>query len=213
MPGKAAKVVITERQQALLQTLAFARSSPQGLATRAEMILLAFAGHKNEEVAAKLQCERHSVGYWRRRWRDVFDQLIVIECLEKPIALQEAIVEVLSDLPRAGCGGTFSAEQIAQIIAVACEPPEKSARPITHWTARELTDEVIQRKIVPAISVRQVGRFLKDSGTATAQEPFVAQHDRERPSRLQTASARGLRHLCVSGQTPGKGRHSHDLCR
>ena len=86
---------------------------------------------------------------------------MLIECVEKPAALREAIEEVLSDLPRAGCGGTFTAEQIAQIMAVACEPPENSGRPVTHWTPRELADEVIERGIVPSISVRHVGRFLK----------------------------------------------------
>ena len=44
MPGMAAKVVITERQQLLLQTMAFSRCCPRGLAHRAEIILLAFDG-------------------------------------------------------------------------------------------------------------------------------------------------------------------------
>lgn len=180
MPGKAAKVVITERQQAELQSLAFARSTPRGLALRAEIILLGFGGMKNDAIAAKLNCERHGVGVWRRRWRKAFAQLVVIECVEQPYALREAIAEVLSDRPRAGCGGKFTAEQIALILATACEPPEKSGRPISHWTSRELTEEVIKRQIVPAISVRQVGRFLKDSDAPAAQKPLLAQHDRER---------------------------------
>src|SRR3954453_11252786 len=161
MPGMAAKVIITERKKHVLQTLAFSRSCAQGLAHRAEIILLAFAGLKNEVIAEKLQCERHGVGIWRRRWQQYFERLTIIECAEKPHALREAIAEVLSDLPRAGCGGKFTAEQIALILAVACEPPEKSDRPITHWTARELADEVVKRGIVTSISVRQVGRFLK----------------------------------------------------
>jgi putative transposase len=161
MPGMAAKVVITERQQEVLQTMVWSRACPQGLAHRAEIILLAFAGCTNEVIAERLNCERHGVGIWRRRWQQAFARLVVIECLENPAALREAIETVLGDLPRAGCGGTFTAEQIAQILAVACEPPENSGRPVTHWTARELTDEVIQRGIVPSISVRQVGRFLK----------------------------------------------------
>ena len=175
MPGTAAKVVITEGQQQVLQTMAFSRSCPQGLAHRAEIILLAFEGLKNDEIAAKLHCERHGIGVWRKRWQKAFHRLTVVECVEKPPALRNAIQVVLGDLPRAGCGGKFTSEQIAQIIAVACEPPEKSGRPVTHWTPRELTDEVIKRQIVPSISVRQVGRFLKDGGTSTAQEPVLAQ--------------------------------------
>ena len=189
MPGMAAKVIITERQQQLLQTMAFSRGCPQGLAHRAEIILLAFEGLKNEEIAKKLNCERHGIGIWRKRWQKAFHQLTVIECMEKTPALREAISDVLGDRPRAGCGGKFTAEQIAQILTVACEPPEKSGRPVTHWTPRELTDEVIKRGIVTAISVRHVGRFLKDGGTATAQESLLAQRQSQGRGRLRTASA------------------------
>jgi putative transposase len=185
----AAKVIVTERQQQMLQTMAFSRCSPQGLAHRAEIILLAFEGLKNEEIAKNLNCERHGIGTWRRRWQRAFHQLTVIECVEKPPALREAIEEVLGDLARAGCGGKFTAEQIAQILAVACEPPEKSGRPVTHWTPKELTDEVIQRGIVTSISVRQVGRFLKDGGASASQEPVLAQRQSEGRGRLRTASA------------------------
>lgn len=189
MPGMAAKVVISERQQEVLQSMVWSRSCPQGLAHRAEIILLAFSGLKNEVIAARLGCERHGVGTWRRRWRKFFPRLIVIECTEPPPALRAAIAEVLGDLPRAGCGGKFTAEQIAQILAVACEPPDQSGRPVTHWTPRELTDEVIQRGIVASISVRQVGRFLKDGRTSAAQKPLLAQRESERPGHVRTASA------------------------
>lgn len=73
------------------------------------------------------------------------------------------IKQVLSDAPRSGCTGTFTAEQVTEILAVACEPPENSNRPIEHWTHRELTDEVIKRGIVPSISISRVGSFLKDA--------------------------------------------------
>ena len=66
-----------------------------------------------------------------------------------------------SDLPRSGSPGKFTAEQVTQILAVACEDPEASGRPVTHWTPRELADEVAKRGIVESISPRQVGRFLK----------------------------------------------------
>jgi putative transposase len=192
MPGMAAKVIVTERQQRMLRTMAFSRGCPRGLAHRAEIILLAFEGFRNEEIAEKLDCERHGIGTWRRRWQKAFPRLTVIECVEKPPALRAAIEAVLGDLPRAGCGGKFTSEQIAQVLAVACEPPEKSGRPVTHWTPRELTDEVVQRGIATSISVRQVGRFLKDGGASAAQEPILAQRQSQGRGRLRTASARRL---------------------
>ena len=57
--------------------------------------------------------------------------------------------------------GIDGAGQVAQIIGVACELPEESDRPVTHWTPREVADEVIQRGIVESISPRHVDRVLK----------------------------------------------------
>ena len=71
--------------------------------------------------------------------------------------------------------GTFEPEQIAQIIAVACEDPQDCGRPVSHWTPRELTDEVIKRGIVVSISPRSVGRFLKRSGFEAPPESLLAE--------------------------------------
>lgn len=161
MPGKAAKVVITERQHEILQRWVRSRSCPRGLAQRAEVILLAFDRLQNGPIAEQLGCERHAVGIWRRRWADAFDTLVRIECAEGLSAVETAIEDVLSDHPRCGRPGTFTPDQIALILAIACEPPEDSGRPVTHWTPTELAEEVVARKIVPSISVRHVGRLLK----------------------------------------------------
>jgi putative transposase len=175
MPGKAAKVVITERQQEHLQAIVRRTTAPQRLVQRARIILMAFEGWKNEPIAEFLRCERHQVGIWRQRWRDAWMSLILVECEEGVEALGETVEELLNDLPRAGWAGKFSAEQVTRILAVACEPPEKSGRPVTHWTARELADEAVKRNIVESISPRQVGRFLKDGGPQAASEPVLAQ--------------------------------------
>ena len=52
---------------------------------------------------------------------------------------------MLSDEPRSGRPATFEPEQICQIVALACESPETSDRPVTHWTHAELADEAIKR--------------------------------------------------------------------
>lgn len=175
MPGRARKLILTERQQAILQTMTRSSTCPQAVAQRARMILLAFDGLSNEGIAEQLGCERHAVGPWRHRWADAFERLVLIECCEKPSALPRAIEELLSDLPRSGSPGKFTAEQVTQILALACEDPEESGRPVTHWTPRELADEAAKRGIVESISPRQVGRFLKIRGTPTASQPLLAQ--------------------------------------
>jgi transposase len=162
MPGKAAKVVVTERQQAVLLELSRSRTEPPMWIQRAKIVLRAFAGRKNQEIAAEVGLNRVQVGTWRRRWQRAWKALTELECSE-PKRLREAVREVLRDAPRAGAPGKFTAEQVAQILAVACEPPEQSGRPITHWTRDELRDEVVQRGLVPSISESQVGRFLRQA--------------------------------------------------
>ena len=163
MPGKARKVVISERQQEILRAVKNSRTASVRETQRAAIVLLAFAGMVNEEIAECVRLERHQVGHWRVVWAKAFPRLILVECQESPAALRKAILAVLADAPRPGCPGKFTAEQLAQIIAVACEPPAKSDRPINHWTARELADEVVKRKIVDSISATHVGRILDEA--------------------------------------------------
>ena len=175
MPGRASKIIITERQQEVLQTMTRSSTCPQALAQRARMILLGFDGLDNQDIADRIGCERHAAGIWRRRWAKAWQRLVLIECCEKESALPTAIEELLSDLPRSGCPGKFTAEQVTQVLAVACEPPEDSGRPVTHWTPRELADEVTKRGIVESISARHVGRFLKYRRTPAPPQSLLAQ--------------------------------------
>jgi transposase len=78
--------------------------------------------------------------------------------------LLQQIVEFLRDEPRRGAHPIYTPEQICQIVALALEnPAERSERPISHWTTRELAHEAQKRKIVPRISARTVGRFLNEA--------------------------------------------------
>ena len=163
MPGKAAKVVVTETQQEFLLTPRDARTSPKHLAQRAEIVLLGFEKQTKEDIAQRVGLERHQVGEWRRRWRDNWERLILIECSATRAELQRAIRETLFDQPRPGSSGTFTPEQITLIIALACEPPEQSGRPITHWTHKELADEAVQRGSVESISASRVGCDLREA--------------------------------------------------
>src|SRR3954466_9648646 len=163
MPGQAAKVVISERQQEILHEFSRSRTGPYSLRQRSAIILLAFTGLLNEQIAPQVGLERHQVGVWRCRWAEAFDRLVLVECLEGAQALRAAIRDLLADAARPGAPGKFTAEQLAQIFAVACEPPEKSGRPITHWTQAELADEVTRRGIVASISPRHLGRLLNEA--------------------------------------------------
>jgi hypothetical protein len=130
---------------------------------RAKIILEAFEGKLNGDIAVQVGLDRVQLGMWCRRWADSFGALVAIECRETNAELMRTIRQVLSDAPRCGAPCTFTAEQVTQILAVACEPPENSARPINCWTHRELKEEVILRGIVPAISQSQVGSYLQNA--------------------------------------------------
>src|SRR3954467_8083636 len=80
MPGSAAKVVITERQHEVLRKMSTATTLAQRLVQRATLILLAFAGMANQDIAARVGRERHQIGMWRRRWQRAFPDLVRIEC-------------------------------------------------------------------------------------------------------------------------------------
>ena len=121
MPGKTAKVTITERQNDILRTIQNAPTASSQLRQRAAIILLAFNRQGNPQIAAQVGLSRRQVSLWRRRWADAWDRLIRIECLESHAALRRAIEQVLRDEPRSGPPGKFTPEQIVQILAVACE--------------------------------------------------------------------------------------------
>ena len=163
MPGSAAKVLITERQQEILQEFVKSRTTALRLVQRATIVLRAFARVDNADIASELGLGPDCVGLWRRRWAKVWPRLSVFECAESKTDLRRAIAAILDDKARSGNPGKFTPEQITLILALACEPPEKSGRPITHWTNAELAAEASKRGIVESISASQVGRYLREA--------------------------------------------------
>ena len=185
MPGKAAKITVTERQHDILLTLRNAITAPSHLRQRAAVILLAFDGLRNEDIAEKLGLGQRQVGRWRRRWAKAWSGLIDLECRETKADLRRAIEAVLTDAPRPGAPGKFTPEQVTQILAVACEPPEKSGRPITHWTAQELADEVVKRGIVTSISTSQVSRYLREAALQPHKSRYWLNTTEKDPEQFQ----------------------------
>ena len=165
MPGPKAIVIhLSEAAVSGLTKLIKAHQTGQQMVRRARIILAAGQGHSNSQIARDLGVEVETVRLWRRRWQ-----------LLEPIPLSDLSVEErLTDLPRPGAPAQITADQRCQIEALACEKPEQSGRPITHWTHREIADELIQRKIVDTISPRHAGRLLKRGGSQTPSDPVLA---------------------------------------
>jgi homeodomain-containing protein/Homeodomain-like domain-containing protein len=163
----------------VLEQVARAAGTPQALARRARIVLAAADGASNRGLAQRLAVARNTVQAWRDRWAAAAEALQAAE-LEggdgDDRALLAVVRAVLADAPRAGGPATFTPEQWCQIMAVACEPPGDSGRPIGQWTPRELADEARKRQIVGSISARTVGRFLVSGGgrRQAAPEPVLA---------------------------------------
>ena len=159
----AADVRVTDRQRALLEKwVRNPASTPHRLMERCKVVLMSADGVANAEQARRLGIDRQRVRRWRTRWADWETRLAEAEVKDATARdLAKLLTEALSDAPRPGTPGKFTAEQLAQIISVACEPPEDSGRPVTHWVPTELADEVQKRSIVDSISPRHLDRFLK----------------------------------------------------
>ena len=174
--GAKPKVIdVSKRQQGILKKIVKRKKSPQDLVRRAQ-IILASADRKarNQHIADDLGTSRLTVRTWRKRWESAKEALETVEERKDDKELERYIIEVLADEYRSGTPPTFTPEQICQIMAVACEEPKQSGRPINAWTLKELVDEVIKREIVTGISERQVGRFLKGQRSQTAPMALLA---------------------------------------
>jgi transposase len=167
------KVVLSEQERAELERLVRAYTTGQQLALRARIVLLAGDGWNNLQIARELGVDDETPGHWRRRWLKFGDA-----------PLEElSVAKRLADAPKPGAPPKFTPEQICQIIALACEKPAESGRPISQWSHGELADEIVRRGIVQSISPRHAGRLLKRSRSQTAPDPVLADARRRRASR------------------------------
>ena len=161
MPGPTAvEVVLTDEERKELEALVRAGKTPQRIVFRARIILTLAEVRNVTDAAEQLRTRRETARIWRRYWSE-----------RAGLPTRER----LEDAERPGTPPTITSEQWCKILALACEPPEQSGRPITHWTPRELAEEAIKREIVTSISTRHVGRFLKSGRVEAAQKSVLAQ--------------------------------------
>ena len=160
MASRSAAIVLSIGERSELERLIRGHSTPQHLARRARMIVLAADGVGVGETAERLGVWRKGVSTWRARW------LAGVE--------GKSAGERLCDAPRSGAPATITAEQTCAIVALACERPDGGGTPISHWSTGDLAREAVRRGIVNSISPRQVGRFLKRIRPQAASGPPLA---------------------------------------
>jgi transposase len=153
-------ITFCDDQRRCLEELERGHTTPQQVALRARMMLLAGDGVGVREIARRLGVWPKTVRRWHKRWRSS--------------PADAAVAARLADAPKSGAPARITPEQICAIFAIACETPSASGRPITHWSQREVAEEAMRRGVVDRISQRSVGRFFKRIGLEAASHPLLA---------------------------------------
>ena len=127
-------VVLGSRRKARLEAIVRRASSPQALARRARIVLLAHAGWPNARIAAELGCAVNTVRTWRRRFA-------------------RGGVPSLCDRPRSGRPEVYGPDIRLAIVATATSVPPEGVSARAHaLIAGQLAGT--------GISVSQAGRIL-----------------------------------------------------
>ncbi len=144
-------IELSQAQRQDLELLTRRHTTPQQIALRGRIVLAAADGKSNAQIAKELGVNVDTVRLWRARWHGL-----------QALPLTEmSLQERLTDVPRPGKPVRIRAEQVCQIVALACETPQDSERPISQWSGREIADEIVKRGIVESISGRHAARLLK----------------------------------------------------
>jgi putative transposase len=164
MPGpKPPEVKLTEEERQALEKLVRRHNTSQQIGLRGRIVLAAADGKNNAQIAREFGSHVETPRLWRHRWLTL-----------SPISLDDLSVEErLADLPRPGAPPRITADQRCRIEAMVCEAPQDSGRPISHWTAREIADEIMKRGILEQISPRHAARLLKRQRSQTPSDPVL----------------------------------------
>jgi putative transposase len=145
-------IPLTDRQRAILEDMGHSRRRPHDDVQRATIILQSADGARTRHLAEALRVSDPTVRLWRLRWAQAAPKLAAAQVEADEETLRGLLQQVLRESPRRGHPSTYTTEQLCQIVAVACEVPEASARPVSHRTPRELADGVLKHAIIRRIA-------------------------------------------------------------
>jgi len=159
------EILLTDKQYQIINQFSKSTTISVRLVQRSQIILHLNDGKSVREVARILGLTKKTVQKWKKRWSQSQERLSIAENDEhiKNIEYVRLITVVLDDAPRSGAPIVFTAEQVTQIVAIACEIIDDSDRPFSRWTHKDIARETIDRKIVESISTSSVTRFLKEA--------------------------------------------------
>jgi len=113
----AVPIVLTAEERTTLERWARGRRTPARVVRRAQIVLGAAAGQRNDEIAAALATDRECVGRWRRRFA------------------QQRLAGIERDAPRPGRTPALVPAVLQRIVTLTTRATPPGA---THWSTRTL---------------------------------------------------------------------------
>jgi transposase len=127
--------------RAVLEQRARSYTARYAEVVRAKIVLLAADGQQNRTIAERLDVCVDVVSRWRKRfWQSGLEGLV--------------------DRPRTGRPRGFAAPVVAEVKAMACEPPEQRDVALSRWSSAELADQAVAEGLVTSVSTSTVRRWL-----------------------------------------------------
>jgi transposase len=144
LPVVAARpIALRASERERLKKMAYGHKTEHRLRVRAQIVLHAARGRSNARISRETGLHLDTVRTWRSRFAGHG-------------------LAGLSDRTRSGRPPSFTALQIAEVKALACQLPAETGTPLSRWSCPELAREVVARAIAGSISASTVRRWLKD---------------------------------------------------
>jgi transposase len=136
-------ITLTAAERTRLKKAAFGHKTPHRDRLRAQIVLLAARTLPNAQIAQHTGLHEDTVRRWRGRFADHG-------------------ITALADHKRSGRPPRFTALQVAQVKALACQLPAETGTPLSRWSCPELVREAIDRGIFTFVSASTIRRILAD---------------------------------------------------
>jgi transposase len=134
-------IELSDAERAVLEERSRAYTAPFAVVIRARIVLLAADGEPNTVIAQRLDVDVSVAGRWRKRFA-------------------ESGLDGLADRRRSGRPRSFAAPVVAEVKAMACEPPEARDVPLSRWSSTELAAQAVAEGLVDSVSASTVRRWL-----------------------------------------------------
>ena len=154
---------LTDEQRRTLEAWVAARTTPQRLAFRARIILLASTGASNRHIAHQVQTSRPTVILWRQRFG------------------AGGLAALTEDAPGRGRKPQLSRTKVQQIVDATLQTPPPAA---THWSTRTLAQ-------AQGVSPATIQRIWDAHGAAAPPDDPHVQAVHRSAVRRETDGRRG----------------------